>query len=202
MKYLLLIQSAVLVCSTLAAGDRELRWGAQAGLGRSSGDLGDTTGGRPNLDLGLHLERRVAEHGVLRGRLDGMFFESTHRVGTGVTDGTAWTRQLDTRVQGWALGAEYLVTDLPGLSRFRFGVGAQAVRWSIDSRSTLDVSDGQVSGRVVEANRPVWTRLGLSLVADYRLSRKWRAEARVLTCPYSWEGERVNVLQVGAVWTR
>jgi len=56
-------------------------------------------------------------------------------------------------------------------------------------------------GTVEEGNTPAWTRLGLSLGAAVRITPRLRAEARVLTSPYGWEGERVNVFLAGVLWT-
>lgn len=176
-------------------------WGAQALLGPTSGDLQDTTNHNPCLDLGLHAERPVFGADRIRLRLDGLFFTRVQRRGTGVTEGVAWTRDLDTRVRGWSLGAEYLFQDLLGVKGLAAGGGLHLVRWSVDSTSTLVVLEGPTQGTVVESNTPAWNKAGLSLVADYRLSRRLRAEARILTGPYGWEGERVNVYQLGVLWT-
>jgi hypothetical protein len=190
----------IIICAPGALHARA-QVGLQASLGATSGDLRDTTGGRPCLDLGAHVEWPVAQHGTLRARFDGMFFETAHRTGSGLSDGVAWNRQLDTQVRGWALGAEYLFRDLPWAPRLRFGGGVHATRWQVDSTSTLEVTGSGTTGTVAEANVPGWTKLGWSLAADYQLTGRLRAEARMLTSPFSWEGERVNVLQLGLLWT-
>jgi hypothetical protein len=193
----------LLLAGTCAAGflQAQTTLGVQASLGSPSGDLRDTVGGRPGLGLGVRAEWPVRAHGTLRARFDGLFFETAHRVGSGTSNGVDWTRRLDTRVQGWSLGAEFLARDLAWAPRFRFGAGVHAVRWQVDSTSTLEVSGPGAAGTVVEANVPAWTKLGWSLTGDYRITDRLRAEARLLTSPFSWEGERVNVLQLGVLWT-
>ncbi len=183
-------------CIPARAGD--WRWSALASLGASSGDLKDTAGGGPGLGLGVTAERPVRGEDRLRVRLDGLFLPAAHRTGTGTTAGVDWTRRLDTRVQGWSLGAEYLFDQPFGLRRLSAGGGLAAVRWTVDATSTLDLPG---AGTVVEASRPSWTKLGAALVADCRLTGHLRATARLLSCPYGWEGERVNVAHLGLAWT-
>ncbi|WP_316412888.1 hypothetical protein [Mesoterricola silvestris] len=139
------------VCLPARAEGRDWRFGVQGSLGAASGDLKDTTRGNPSLDLGGFAQRPVREDDQVRFRLDGLFFSAAHRTGTGSTAGVAWTRRLDTRVQGWSLGAEYLFGHPFGLARLRAGGGVAAVRWTVDSTSTLDIPG---AGTVVEASRP------------------------------------------------
>lgn len=187
-----------LVCLSARAGAPDWRFSLQGSLGATSGDLKDTTNGKPCLGLGAFAERPTRGADVFRARLDGLFMSSAHRTGSGSSEGVPWTRRLDTRVQGWSLGAEYLVGHPFGLPRLAAGGGLAVVRWTVDSTSTL-VFPG--TGSVVEASKPAWTKVGVTLVADYRMAERLRAQARMLTCPYGWEGERVNVWQMGLAWT-
>ena len=54
---------------------------------------------------------------------------------------------------------------------------------------------------MVDSSNPSWTKVGISLVAGYQISPKVRAEVRVLSSSYGWEGERVQVGQFGLSWT-
>lgn len=193
----LLLLAPLFACVLSSAAPERRKFGFQASLGASSGDLRDTTDRNPCLDLGLNAEFEVRPGLAVRGRLDGLFFATAHRTGTGTDTGTAWTRRLDTRVEGWSLGAEGLAA-VPGLPRLRLGGGLHAVRWRVDGTSTLVIA-GPDGGTVVERNTPAWTRLGASLLADLRITGRTDLEVRLLRSPYGWEGERVNVLQVGLV---
>ena len=99
-------------------------------------------------------------HQTLRARLDGLFFQSTQQSATGVSVGNPWTRNLETKVQGWSLGAEYLIQPFPQTIPVTFGAGLHFVRWSVDSTSTLDLTVGTDTGRVIENSKPAWTKVG------------------------------------------
>lgn len=185
----------------VAAQGQPFQWGFQGALGLSTGDLKDTTSNKPCLSLGGHLDYPLAAHQTLRARLDGLFFQSTQQQATGVSGGNAWTRNLETKVQGWSLGAEYLIHLFPQKLPVTFGAGMHLVRWSVDSTSTLNLTVGTDTGRVIESSNPAWTKVGFSLLASYRINRNLSAEARLLSSAYGWEGERVQVGQVGVTWT-
>lgn len=184
------------VATSLCAAEPAMRrYGFQAGVGTSSGDLADTSNDTPCLDLGVHVEFPALPRVWIRARLDNLTFANARRTGTGSDQGVPWVRHLDTRVRAWSLGAEGLA-ELPGLPRVRLGAGLHAIRWSVASTSTL-VIGGPDGGSVVERNTPSWTRLGVSALADLRLGKRVWLEGRLLTSPYGWEGERVNLLTVG-----
>ncbi len=181
--------------------EHSFQYGFQGSLGVATGDLKDTTRNKPCLSLGGHLDYALAPQQTLRARLDGLFFQSTQQVSAGTSGGNAWTRSLDTKVQGWTLGAEYLIQLFPQEFPVTFGAGVHLVRWSVDSTSTLDLTVGSTTGNVVESSKPAWTKIGISLLASYRINRQLSAEARLLSSAYGWEGERVQVGQLGVVWT-
>ena len=180
------------------------QWGFQGSLGLPIGDLKDTTKG-PCLSLGGHLDFSLAANQTLRLRLDGLFFQAAEQQAAGVSGGNAWARQLETRVQGWALGAEYLVAPFESQSNLTFGAGLQLVRWSMDATSTLALTvgtgPGMSTGTVIGNSKPTWSKLGISLLAAYRINRSLGVEARLLSSAYGWEGERAQVGQFGLTWT-
>lgn len=194
---------ALALVSTLAVGparSQEHRPGWLAGLGLPPGDLRGGTDRRSCLGQGGHLEGPPGPHSRLRARLDGLGLRVTNRASSG-NDGLPGTRSLD-RIHGWALGAEYLVTDLAFAPWLRFGAGLHGVRWRVDSPGSLAAMPGDRSSRtLVEAHAPGWTRLAWSAVADVRITGRIRAEARLFRSPFSWEGEQVNLLQFGLRWS-
>jgi len=183
------------------AQELPFRWGFQGSLGVSTGDLKDTTRSKPCLSLGGHLDYSLATNQTLRGRLDMLVFQSNQEEASGTSGGNPWTRSLETKVQGWTLGAEYLIQPFSPEIPVTFGAGLHLVRWSVDSTSTLDLTVGGTTGRVVENTKPTWTKAGISVLAIYRINRRLSAEARLLSSAYGWEGERVHVGQVGLTWT-
>ena len=189
--------------TTVPALSRDLPfcWGVQGSLGLSTGDLKDTTSNWPCLSLGGHMDFPMGSKQALRARMDGLFFRSTHEHFKGTGAGDGWDRDLKTKVQGWSLGAEYLLRPLVREPRLTIGAGLHAVRWSVDATSTLDMTVGSNTGRVVETSKPSWTKLGVSLLVAYQIAPHLSAEARVLSSAYGWEGEHVQVGQLGLAWT-
>jgi len=184
-----------------SAQSRSREYGARASVGLATGDLRDTTSNSPCYDLGAFADFHLAENQVIQARLDGLFFPSEHKQSKGTSGGNPWVRDLDTRVKAWTLGAEYLVRPFQGLPRLQLGGGVHLVHWTVDNSSVLTLTVGATSGSVAENSRPTWNKVGLSVVTRYQLSRHLGAEARLLSSAYGWEGERVQVGQLGLSWT-
>ncbi len=187
--------------SPARAQERSLQWGVQGALGLSTGDLKDTADQGLSLNLGGHMDYAVMPGHTLSTRLDGLFFQAARKRSSGSTGGNPWTHDLQTKVQGWTLGAEYILQLFKADSRVSVGGGVHLVRWTVDSTDTLDITTPGGGGRVVDSSNPSWTKVGISLVAGYQISPKVRAEVRVLSSSYGWEGERVQVGQFGLSWT-
>ena len=204
MSRLSIIAAGVLLaslCPQASAQTSNGNWGVRGSLGLSTGDLKDTTNNTPGLGLGGFYEYRLTDKQAIQARLDGLLFRSAHRQTTGVSAGTPWTRDLDNQVAAWMLGAEYLMQPIHDQPRLRVGGGLHLVRWVVNDTSRLSLSVGGGPGTVLESSNPTWTKVGLSLVANYRLSPHLSAEARVLSSSYGWQGERVQVAQVGLSWS-
>lgn len=180
---------------------RSLEWGVQGSLGFSTGDLKDTAGSRPCLGIGVHADYHLSADQTIRARLDALLFRSAHKESAGISAGNPWVRTLDTKAQGWALGAEYLVRPFQREPRLRLGGGVNLVRWSLDSTSDLAITAGENTGTVVLGSRPTWTKVGVSALVTYQISSHLSAEVRLLSSSYGWEGERVQVGQLGLAWT-
>jgi hypothetical protein len=177
------------------------QWGLQGSLGIPTGDLKDTAKSNPCLGMGGHLDYALAPKQTLRARFEALLFQSITQRAVGSTGGHAWTRDLKTQVQGWTLGAEYLREPFLSHPNLTLGAGMHVVRWHLETTNTLAMTVGTDIGTMVESSKPAWTKLGISLLAAYRVNRNFSAEARVLSSAYGWEGERVHLGQIGLVWT-
>jgi hypothetical protein len=163
--------------------------------------LKDTATSNPCLGLGGHLDCALAPQKTLRARLEALFFQSTTQQAVGSTGGHPWTRDLQTKVQAWTLGAEYLSTPFLSQPNLTLGAGLHFVRWNLETTNTLAMKVGTDTGTMIEGSKPAWNKPGISLLAAYRISRNASAEARLLSSAYGWEGERVHLGQVGLVLT-
>jgi hypothetical protein len=180
---------------------RSLDWGVQGSLGFPTGDLKDTAGSGLCPGLGVHADFNLSANQTIRARLDGLFFRSARKDSAGTSGGNPWVRTLETKAQGWALGAEYLTRPFQKEPRLRLGIGLNLVKWSLDTTSSLTMTSGTNTGTVVAGSTPTWTKVGVSALATYQLSPRWSAEVRILSSSYGWEGERVQVGQLGLAWT-
>lgn len=178
----------------------DLRWSGHAALLFSGGDLKDTAGTGPGLSLGVAISQDLPRGLTLRGRFEGIRFK-THK--STEQDGThsAYSHTLETGVQGWALGAECLVHPWARVSPVSVGAGLHLVRWTLDVTNTLDMTVGMATVRIQEKSKPTWNKLGASLFMGYQINRNLGLEARVLSSAYGWEGERVQIGQLGLNWS-
>jgi len=183
------------------AAEPQCQWGVRGFLGAPTGDLKDTTGSAPSLGVDGHVDIRIAAGHTLRASLGMLVFEGTTNRTTGISDGDPWVRSLETRVKGYTLGGEYLISPIPSVPGLRLGAGLHLVRWMVDATSSLTIQAGAGSGTVVVASSPNWTKAGFSALASYRITPRLSAEARLLTSAYGWQGERVHLGQLGLAWT-
>jgi hypothetical protein len=175
-------------------------WGVQALVGTGGGDLRDTVGSTPGFGVGIRWERPTLDGQRLRVRLDGFAFDDHRDQAAGVAGSNNWVRTVDTRVKAWTFGGEYLVTPLTALPRLRLGAGLHLVHWQIDSTDTTTFMTAGGPGQSVVSTSPDWDRLGVSLLADYRLTSHLSVELRWLASSYSWQGEKVQFGHLGLLW--
>jgi hypothetical protein len=133
--------------------------------------------------------------------LDEFFFPSHAQQAPGSQGANAWTRTVDAKVTAWSLGPEYLVTPFQGLPRLSIGAGVHLVHWQVQSTDTtvFQLTGGGTSTMALTSS-PTWNRLGVSLLADCRLTDHLALEARWLTSSYGWQGERTQIAQAGLLW--
>ncbi len=178
----------------------DLHWSGHAALLFTGGDLKDTAGTGPGLSLGVAISQDLPRGVTLRGRFEGIRFR-THKSTEHQEADPVYSHRLETGVQGWALGAECLVHPWPRVRPVSVGAGLHLVRWTMDVTNTLDMTVGTATVRIQERSKPTWNKLGASFLMGYQINRNLGLEARVLFSAYGWEGERVQIGQLGLNWS-
>lgn len=159
---------------------REFSFGLQAGAAVPTGDdLRVTTGSAANLCAGIHATWHIDEFHSLRPRLELWAF------GRGEQEvALPQAQRIETRVQGIALGTEYLFHPATRRERWSVGAGLYLIRWSVKSTNELSFPD---SGTVRASGTSSWLRPGAGLVGCFRLTSHLQVEARWLSSRYGYE---------------
>ena len=186
-----LLSILVLAATCLGAAElpKGVSWGAQAGLAVPlNPELRLTTGGGLNLDLGLHATWEWDGANLLRPRLDFLRFCQGHQ---GVA--APQTQRVATKVQGLALGGEYLrrIGD-----RYAAGAGLYLIRWGVDSTNELDGPGGTARA----SGSSHWTREAVGLVATARLTPRLEGEVRYTASHYGYENLPITFGTLGLLW--
>lgn len=168
-----------------------LGFGVQGGLVLPSGDdlrMTAATG----MDLGVHITWAVNDFNEIRPRLELISFAKGHQ------DVSApLVQHLDTNVQGFAMGCEYLYRINGYSGRWATGGGLYLIRWSVDSTNRVST----VGGGVTQASSSShWTREGLGLVGTYRMTPRLEAEARWISSHYGYQNLPARFATLGLLW--
>ncbi|MBP1629037.1 MAG: hypothetical protein H6Q00_3512 [Holophagaceae bacterium] len=168
-------------------------FGIQAGVAIPAGrDLGVTVGSRLNGAVGVHATWSIGDHHGIRPRLDLWDFSQGHQEVL-----TPFAQQIETKVQGIALGGEYLYRPGGLRGRLAAGGGLYLIRWSVDSTNRLDGSTG---GTAQASGTSHWTRDGVGLVVSFRLTPRLDGEARWIFSSYGYEDLPANLCTAGLLW--
>ena len=187
--------SALVAGTALQATDLPDKWslGMQGGLALPSGDdLRITTGSGVNLTAGVHATWIFTETSELRPRFD---FAMLSRGQQDVA--TPLVQHLDTKVQGFSTGCDYLYRFDGQQGRWAAGAGLYLIRWSIDSTNRVSVPG---SGVAQASGSSHWTREGLGLLGTYRVSHHLEAEARWISSHYGYENLPARFGTLGLLW--
>lgn len=174
---------------------RDLSMGVQAGLAVPVGqDLRSTTGSSLNLGLGVHATWIINGEDELRPRVDVWSFGRGHQEAT-----VPLAQRIDTKVQGVALGVEYLFCDgrYSRYGRWAAGPGVYLIRWSVDSTNQVAIPGG---GTARASGTSRWTREGLGLVGTYRLTPRLEVEARWISSRYGYEDLPAQLSTLSLLW--
>lgn len=168
-------------------------FGLQAALVIPVGDdLRITTGSGPGFALGVHARWDFNEFHGLRPRLDLYTFSRGQQEVV-----VPQVQRIETKVQGIALGVEYLYRPKGNQGSWAVGGGLYAIRWSVESSNRLDVPVGGTAGA---AGTSRWTRAGLGLVSAYRFTPRLEAEVRWISSRYGYENLPANMATAGLLW--
>ncbi len=165
--------------------------GLQGGLALPSGDDLRLTAGT-GLDVGVHATWALDTSSDLRTRLDLLTFAQGHQ-----DVAAPLVQHLDTKVQGLALGCEYLYRFNGSAGRWGAGAGLYLIRWSVDSTNRVTVAG---AGIAQSAGTSHWTREGLGLVGSYRITPRLEAEARWISSHYGYENLPARMGTLGLLW--
>jgi hypothetical protein len=157
------------------------------------GDLPYTTGFPLSGSIGVHADWRLAPRHLLRPRIDAAYFWSGRQSGS-----RAGVSQIfSTQVSSLSLGADYLFR--PGEEEGRFSVGAHlaAIRWAVRSTNSITSAPGD---SVSVSGTSSWWRLGLGLVAEYRIWPQLSAEGRLVFSTYGQENVQATTASLGLLW--
>lgn len=172
---------------------KALGFGVQAGLAVPAGDdLRITTGSSLSPAIGIHAIWNLNEFHGLRSRLDLWSLSRGHQEVS-----TPQIQRMDTKVQGLALGGEYLFRPGGHRGRWAAGAGLYLIRWSVESTNELATPTG---GTARATGTSHWTREGLGLVASCRLTPRLDVEARWISSHYGYENLPANLGTVGLLW--
>jgi len=167
--------------------------GLQAALALPMGeDLRLTTGSGPCPIIGLHATWILDEHQALRPRLDLMFFDRDRQ-----EVAEPLPQRIDTRVQGTALGVEYLYRPQGNEGRWAVGAGLYLIRWSVTSTNRIRVPG---SGTTETSGTARWTREGLGLVTTWRLTPRLDLEGRWIASHYGYENLPARLGTIGLLF--
>ncbi len=172
---------------------KDLSLGVQGGLALPTGDdLSITTGSGLSLDVGIHATWALDTSSDLRTRLDLLTFAQGHQ-----DVAAPLVQHLDTRVQGLALGCEYLYRFNGSTGRWGAGAGLYLIRWSVDSTNRVTVAGAGIAQSTGTSH---WTREGLGLVGSYRITPRLEAEARWVSSHYGYENLPARLGTLGLLW--
>lgn len=172
---------------------KTLGFGVQAGLAVPAGDdLRITTGSGLSPAIGIHAIWNLNEFHGLRPRLDLWSLSRGHQEVL-----APQTQRMDTKVEGIALGVEYLFRPGGHQGRWAAGAGLYLIRWSVESTNELIAPIGEATRATGTSH---WTREGLGLVASCRLTPRLDVEARWISSHYGYENLPANLGTVGLLW--
>ena len=176
-----------------ADGPGPWRFGIQAGLAFPVGnDLRVTTGSGLNPSFGLNWTWDSGECHALRSRLDSWTLSPGHQ-----TVERPQVQQIETRVQGLALGEAYEFRPKGRYGRWAVGGELYLIRWSVASTNELTVP---LQGMAQDRGTSHWIREGLGLVVSCRLSSQLDAEAHWLSSHYGYENLPAYLSTVELLW--
>jgi hypothetical protein len=192
---LLLTLGLSLVGASIEAAEvpKELAFGLQVGVAIPTGnDLGTTTRSGLNPSLGFHATWRIDDDQSLRPRMDLWTF------GAGQQEvSVPLMQRIDTKVQGIALGADYVHHFVNRRNRWSAGVGVYAIRWSVKSTNQLTFPDGAT---VQASGTSSWIRPGVGLLGCCKLTPHLQVEIRWIASRYGYEELPANLGTVGLLW--
>ncbi len=181
----------------LGAAERpkDLSLGVQAGLVLPvAQDLRSTTGSSPILGLGIHATWIINGEDELRPRVDLWSFGRRRQ-----DVETPLAQRIETKVQGLAVGVDYLFSDgrYGRYGRWAGGPGVYLIRWSVASSNQVVIPG---AGTAQASGTSRWTRAGFGVVGTYRFTPWLEVEARWISSHYGYENLSADLGTLGLLW--